>query len=72
MILCSGVLFLFIIGLLSIFAKDIVWDLTVWQNQMKGVASERTEAWDMMTTIGGVISIVFALIGAYALLNGGG
>jgi hypothetical protein len=72
MVLCSGVLFLFIIGLLSIFAKDIIWDLTVWQNEMRGVASERTEAWDMMTTIGGVISIVFALIGAYALLNGGG
>lgn len=72
MALCFGVLFLLVIGLLSIFAKDMVWDLTVWQNQMKGVASERTEAWDTMTTIGGVISIVFALIGAYALLNGGG
>jgi hypothetical protein len=72
MILCLGVLFLLIIGLLSIFAKDIVWDLTVWQNEMKGVASERTDAWDLMTTIGGVVAIVFGLIGAYALLNGGG
>jgi uncharacterized membrane protein len=72
MILCSGVLFLLIVGLLGIFAKDIVWELTVWQNQMKGVASERTDAWDLMTTIGGVISIVFALLGIYVLLNGGG
>lgn len=61
-----------VIGILGIFAKDVMWDLTVWQNQMKGVASERTEAWDLMTTIGGVICIVFALIGIYALLNGAG
>jgi hypothetical protein len=72
MLLCSGVLFLFIIGLLSIFAKDIIWDLTVWQNQIRGVASERTETWDLMTTIGGVVSIVFALIGAYIVFSGGG
>jgi hypothetical protein len=72
MALCFGVLFLLVIGLLSIFAKDIVWELTVWQNQMKGVASERTDAWDLMTTIGGVVAIVFGLIGAYVLLSGGG
>jgi hypothetical protein len=71
MLLCSGVLFLLIIGLLSLFAKDIVWDLTVWQNQMRGVSSERTPTWDMMTTIGGVVSIIFALIGIYAIFNGG-
>ena len=71
MLLCSGVLFLLIIGALSLFAKDIVWDLTVWQNQMRGVTSERTPAWDTMTTIGGVVSIVIGLIGIYILLNGG-
>lgn len=71
MLLCSGVLFLLIIGLLSLFAKDIVWDLTVWQNEMRGVASERTPTWDMMTTIGGVVAIIFALIGIYAVFNGG-
>lgn len=71
MALCFGVLFLLIIGLLSLFAKDIVWDLTVWQNEMRGVASERTPTWDMMTTIGGVVAIIFALIGIYAIFNGG-
>lgn len=71
MLLCSGVLFLLIIGALSLFSKDIVWDLTVWQNQMRGVASERTPSWETMTTIGGVVSIVIGLIGIYILLNGG-
>jgi hypothetical protein len=71
MLLCSGVLFLLIIGLLGIFARDIVWDLTVWQNQMRGVSSERTPIWDTMTTIGGVISIIFALLGIYVVFNGG-
>ncbi|MBI3173164.1 MAG: hypothetical protein HYZ25_05555 [Chloroflexi bacterium] len=67
--LCAGSIFLIVIGLLGIFAKDMVWDLTVWQNQMEGLASERTETWDTMTTIGGVVSILMGILAIYAFFQ---
>ena len=67
--LCAGSIFLIVVGLLGIFAKDMIWDLTVWQNQMKGLASERTETWDMMTTIGGVLSILMGILAVYAFFQ---
>lgn len=71
MIVCAGSIFLVIVGLLSIFAKDIMWELTVWQNQMKGLASDRTDTWDTMTTIGGVIAIIFGVLGVYMFFTNG-
>lgn len=71
MIVCVGSIFLAIIGLLSIFAKDIMWELTVWQNQMKGLASDRTDTWDTMTTIGGVVAIIFGVLGVYMFFANG-
>ena len=50
------------LGLLSIFAKDFMWNLTQISNQMKGVASERTDWWDTSTTIGGIVAIVLGLV----------
>lgn len=67
--LCAGSIFLIVVGLLGIFAKDMIWDLTVWQNQMKGLASERTETWDTMTTIGGVLSILMGILAIYAFFQ---
>lgn len=67
--LCAGSIFLIVVGLLGIFAKDMVWDLTVWQNQMNGLASERTETWDTMTTIGGVVSILMGILAIYAFFQ---
>ncbi len=71
MMVCFGSLFLVVIGLLSIFAKDMMWEMTVWQNQMKGLASDRTDTWDTMTTIGGVIAMILGVIGVYAFFTNG-
>ncbi len=71
MIVCFGSLFLVVIGLLSIFAKDMMWEMTIWQNQMKGLASDRTDTWDAMTTIGGVIAVILGVIGVYAFFTNG-
>lgn len=71
MLVCFGSLFLVVIGLLGIFAKDMMWDLTVWQNQMKGLASDRTDTWDTMTTIGGVVAIIFGVLGVYMFFTNG-
>ena len=46
------------IGLLSLFARDLLWDLTQFGNQWNGRASERTDLWDLRTRVGGVIALV--------------
>ena len=51
-------LVLVVMGLLSVFAKDLVWEFTEWSNQARGLVSERTDWWDTSTTIGGIIAIV--------------
>ncbi|CAG0976825.1 hypothetical protein ANAEL_01501 [Anaerolineales bacterium] len=71
MVVCFGSLFLVLLGVFGIFAKDLMWELTVWQNQMKGLASERTEIWDLMTTIGGVVAIIFGVLGVYMFFTNG-
>ncbi len=57
-------LVLIVIGLLCLFAKDFMWEWTQRNNEMKGVASERTDAWDQTTTIGGVVAIVLGIVAA--------
>ncbi len=57
-------LILVVLGLLSVFAKDLVWTFTEWSNQAKGLVSERTDWWDTTTTIGGIIAI---LVGVAAM-----
>ncbi|MFN8457941.1 MAG: hypothetical protein U0401_25370 [Anaerolineae bacterium] len=49
------------IGLLSLFAKDFMWELTVWGNQMKGQASERTEWWEITTTLSGLFFLIVGI-----------
>jgi uncharacterized membrane protein HdeD (DUF308 family) len=51
-----------ILGLLSIFAKDLVWELTAFGNRLEGKASERTDTWDVGTTVSGVIFIVLGIV----------
>lgn len=48
-------------GLLSLLAPDLLWSWTQWNNEMKGVKSERTEWWDMSRAISGVVMIVVGL-----------
>ncbi len=50
-----------VFGLLCIFAKDFLWDLTQMRNERNGVASERTDAWERSTTIGGVVAVVVGI-----------
>ncbi len=69
-VICFSGLFLIVVGLLSIFAKDIMWEFTVWQNQAKGLASERTDHWDTGTTIGGVIGILAGLFLVFVFFRG--
>jgi len=49
------------LGLMSVFAKDIVWEFTEWSNQARGLVSERTDWWDTTTTIGGIIAILVGI-----------
>lgn len=49
------------LGLLSLAAPDLMWSWTQWNNEMKGVQSERTEWWDTGRVAGGILSIVIGL-----------
>ncbi|MBL8077798.1 MAG: hypothetical protein JNM55_07545 [Anaerolineales bacterium] len=71
MTLCFGGLFLLVLAGLSFFARDMMWDLTQWQNSMKGIASERTEGWELMTSIGGVICAILGVVALFAFFTGG-
>jgi hypothetical protein len=57
---CSGIFFIGL-GLVSLAAPDLMWEWTAWNNQWKGIRSERTESWDTGRVIGAIISI---LVGA--------
>jgi hypothetical protein len=63
-------LVLIVLGAISIFAKDLAWEMTEWSNRNRGVQSERTPEWETSSTIGGVIAIVagvFCLFAAVAI-----
>ncbi len=53
-----GAVILVGLGLLSIFARDMLWEMTQWSNSLKGLASERSENWDTWSVISGVILII--------------
>jgi uncharacterized membrane protein len=65
MVFLGGIL-LIVTGMLSIFAKDLMWELTQYNNRMQGVASERTEIWDLWANIGGVLSIIIGVLTFFA------
>jgi hypothetical protein len=54
-------LILVVLGLMSIFAKDMMWEFTEWRNQARGLVSERTDWWDTSTTIGGIFAILVGI-----------
>jgi hypothetical protein len=47
--------------MMSVFAKDIMWEFTEWSNQARGLVSERTDWWDTSTTIGGILIILVGI-----------
>lgn len=48
-------------GLLMIFARDLMWELTSWSNSWKGLRSERTEGWEASQAISGIILILIGV-----------
>jgi len=58
-LICIAVI---VLGLLAIFAKDFMWGLTQFSNEMKGVASDRTDTWDATTTIAGIFLVAVGII----------
>jgi hypothetical protein len=54
--------FFIVIGLLCVFARDLMWELTHFNNRMKGVASERTELWDFGTVVGGIAAVILGTV----------
>ena len=59
-VIVGGLLFLGI-GLLSFFGRDWMWALTEWNNSWRGVASERTDNWELSITIGGIVAVLFGV-----------
>jgi hypothetical protein len=57
-LICLVIVFIGI-GLLQVFARDLMWEFTHWSNQAAGRASERTETWESMQVISGVLLILF-------------
>jgi hypothetical protein len=61
MVVIAAIAFI-IIGLLALFARDMVWELTVFGNQWEGQASERSELWEMKTIFGGILSLGLGIV----------
>jgi hypothetical protein len=57
-------------GAFCFLARDVLWDWTVVSNQTKGVASERSEMWDLNVVISGVVAIGLGLFLLYAFFTG--
>ncbi|MBZ0283731.1 MAG: hypothetical protein K8L97_23545 [Anaerolineae bacterium] len=60
MVLCVSALCIGF-GLLTIFARDFMWELTAWGNSWKGLRSERTEGWEASQAISGIILILIGV-----------
>ncbi len=50
------------VGLFVMFNRGFMWTLTDWSNALKGVKSERTEAWDQMNGCTGGLFIVLGIV----------
>jgi hypothetical protein len=68
--ICGSVI-LIGLGLLSIFARDLMWELTHWSNSIKGLASERSENWDTWTVISGIILVIIGAGLGLAVISSG-
>jgi hypothetical protein len=52
---------LLIVGLLNLFVKDLIWQLTSSGSVIEGLPSERTASWDLWMNIAGAAAIVLGL-----------
>ena len=59
-------IFFIVLGLLSLFARNLMWSLTEWNNELRGVQSERTDWWDTRMTIQGIVALLLGALALYA------
>ena len=59
-------IFFIVLGLLNLFAKNLMWSLTEWGNELRGVQSERTDWWDTRMTIQGIVALLLGALALYA------
>jgi hypothetical protein len=51
------------LGLLSLFAKDILWSwYEFWYRVGDGIRAERTAGWDTRQTVGGVACLILGIV----------
>jgi len=53
---------LLILGLLNLFVKDFVWQLTASGSVIEGLPAERNAAWDLWMNIAGAAALVLAFV----------
>lgn len=53
---------LIVLGGLNIFAKELMWKLTDFQNRLEGQASERTSTWEVGTTLVGLLMVIIGFV----------
>lgn len=52
----------FIIGLLNLWAKDLVWELTGSGSRIEGLPAERNASWDLWMNLSGAVAVVLGII----------
>ena len=67
-LLCVGILFIGF-GILSIFFKDIAWEMNRFGNELGGRLTERTEAWEVFSTFAGIFCLLFGIFIIYFGIN---
>lgn len=55
-------IFLLVIGLVALFARETMWSLTAWSLQLEGAKPERNEWWDFRMTLTGVFGTGIGLL----------
>lgn len=50
------------LGVLQLFAPNLMWNLQVLGNRSEGLKSERTEAWEIKRVISGIVLIIAGLV----------
>ncbi|MFN7208840.1 MAG: hypothetical protein ACK4P1_00410 [Aggregatilineales bacterium] len=56
-------------GIAMIFFRDLVWDLTHWGYRAQGIAAERTETWDFLMALRGMIVLGAGVVLLLMLLS---
>ena len=53
---------LIVYGIILIFFHDLAWEFDKFLSDVSGRESKRTEAWEVMTTISGIVAIIVAIV----------